>query len=50
MRGLAGRYVMLNVGDIFPLLTLRLPGGKALSLPHDWQDSWGYIVFFRGQW
>ena len=41
---------MLNIGDIFPLTVLRLPEGRSLSLPHDWQDSWVYVAFYRGIW
>ncbi len=41
---------MLTAGDRLPSITLNLPGGGKLRLPEDWEDSWVYVAFFRGQW
>jgi peroxiredoxin len=41
---------MLMPGDRFPDLGVSLPRGKSISLPSDFDDSWAYVMFFRGGW
>ncbi len=37
-------------GDQFPALKLALPGGDSILLPDDFNESWAYILFYRGGW
>ena len=41
---------MLEVGDQFPDIELSIAGGGTISLPKDFEGSWGYIAFYRGGW
>ncbi len=41
---------MLMPGDQFPDLDIALPRGKKISLPTDFNDSWAYVLFYRGGW
>lgn len=41
---------MLIPGDKFPNIALDLVGSGTVSLPAQIQDSWAYILFYRGGW
>jgi hypothetical protein len=41
---------MLMPGDQFPDLEISLPRGNSLSIPGDFDDSWAYVMFYRGGW
>jgi peroxiredoxin len=41
---------VLHPGDTFPSLTVKLPGGKTLDLPHSLEGHFSVILFFRGSW
>ncbi len=40
----------LELGDTFPDLTLKLPGGEQLSLPQDIDTPYAVVLFYRGHW
>jgi peroxiredoxin len=40
----------LNPGDLFPNITLKLVGGKTLSLPGDLESPMTVVLFYRGHW
>jgi peroxiredoxin len=41
---------VLHPGDTFPPLTVKLPGGETLDLPHSLEGHFSVILFFRGAW
>ena len=41
---------ILMPGDKFPEIEISLPRGEKLSLPGDIDDSWAYVMFYRGGW
>ena len=41
---------MLQPGDTFPTLNLKVPGAGDLVLPDAVADGWAYLVFYRGHW
>lgn len=41
---------MLVPGDTFPNIELSLAGGGTIPLPAEVQDSWAYVLFYRGGW
>ena len=41
---------LLHPGDLFPALTVSLPGGRALRLPDDLAGHFGVVLFYRGSW
>jgi hypothetical protein len=47
---LTKEILMLVPGDKFPEITLSLVGGGEITLPRDVQESWAYIMFYRGGW
>src|SRR5690348_17147005 len=40
----------LHPGDLFPALTVALPGGRTLHLPGALADHFSVILFYRGSW
>jgi peroxiredoxin len=42
--------VALHSGDLFPTLTLTLPGGRELKLPEAFAGRYGVVLFNRGSW
>jgi peroxiredoxin len=40
----------LRPGDLFPPLTVALPGGRTLHLPGDLAGHFSVILFYRGSW
>ena len=40
----------LHPGDTFPSITVKLPGGETLDLPHSLDGHFSVILFFRGSW
>src|ERR1700757_1980696 len=41
---------LLQPGDSFPMLTMRLAGGGTFELPGDLAGSFGVVLFYRGAW
>ena len=41
---------VLYPGDTFPSITVKLPGGETLDLPHSLGGHFSVILFFRGSW
>jgi thiol-disulfide isomerase/thioredoxin len=41
---------LLQPGDIFPELTLTVPGGKTVTVPETFAGQFGVVLFFRGAW
>jgi peroxiredoxin len=41
---------VLHPGDTFPSLTVKLPEGETLDLPHSLEGHFSVILFFRGSW
>lgn len=41
---------MLENGDRFPEITIRLAGGRTLGLPDYLAGSYGVVLFYRGEW
>lgn len=41
---------LLHPGDIFPELTLTVPGGQSVPLPGSFGGQYGVILFYRGSW
>jgi peroxiredoxin len=41
---------VLHPGDIFPSITVKLPGGETLDVPHSLDGHFSVILFFRGSW
>jgi len=41
---------LLHPGDAFPSLTLKLPGGDELELPHAVSGGYAVVLLFRGSW
>ena len=41
---------ILGVGDKFPALPVRLPGGTTLQLPDALAGHYGVVLFYRGSW
>ena len=41
---------LLQPGDIFPELTLTVPGGKTVTVPKTFAGQFGVVLFFRGAW
>jgi peroxiredoxin len=41
---------LLNAGDPFPALSLKLPGGESLALPGALAGGFGVVLFYRGSW
>ncbi len=41
---------LLHPADPFPVLTIALPGGHVLRLPHALAGHFGVILFYRGSW
>ncbi len=44
------RSSVLENGDTFPSLELKLAGGGSLSLPDDLAGSFGVVLVYRGAW
>jgi len=42
--------ILLQPFDLFPALTVALPGGRTLSLPDDLAGHFSVILFYRGSW
>jgi peroxiredoxin len=40
----------LHPGDLFPPLTVALPGGRTLRLPGAFAGDFGVIMLYRGSW
>lgn len=40
----------LNMGDIFPDMTLNLVGGGSVNLPADLDAKYTMVLFYRGHW
>ena len=40
----------LNPGDLFPRLTINVPGGKGLTIPDDFAGHFAVVLFYRGAW
>jgi peroxiredoxin len=41
---------LLCPGDVFPQLTLSLPGGQALTIPGELAGEFAVVLFYRGSW
>ena len=41
---------LLCPGDVFPQLTLSLPGGQALTIPGELAGKFAVVLFYRGAW
>ncbi|GAA5138356.1 peroxiredoxin family protein [Pseudonocardia adelaidensis] len=41
---------VLGVGDVFPALSVDLPGGATLQLPDALAGHYGVVLFYRGSW
>jgi thiol-disulfide isomerase/thioredoxin len=41
---------LLHPGDLFPELTVALPGGRPLQPPGALADRFGVVLFYRGSW
>jgi peroxiredoxin len=41
---------LLHPGDLFPSLTVTLPGGDNLHLPDALAGHFGVVLFYRGSW
>jgi peroxiredoxin len=41
---------LLNPGDLFPELTVTVPGGDTLTLPAALSGGFGVVLFYRGAW
>src|SRR5208282_703210 len=41
---------LLHPGDLFPALTVNLPGGRTLGLPGAMAGHFGVVLFYRGSW
>lgn len=41
---------LLQPGDPFPALTVKLPGGRMVQLPDDLSGQFGVVLFYRGSW
>jgi peroxiredoxin len=41
---------VLHPGDSFPSITVKLPRGETLDLPHSLDGHFSVILFFRGSW
>src|ERR1700722_10185902 len=41
---------LLNPGDPFPRLTLKVPGGQTLTLPDAFAGDFATVLFYRGFW
>jgi peroxiredoxin len=41
---------LLQPGDAFPALTVKLPGGESLSLPEALRGHYGVVLLMRGAW
>jgi hypothetical protein len=40
----------LNMGSIFPELTLNIAGGGPVTLPADLNTPYAVVLFYRGHW
>ena len=40
----------LDIGDVFPKLTLSLVSGRTLDLPDGLGGRYRVILFYRGHW
>lgn len=41
---------LLHPGDMFPELTLTVPGGDSVTVPGSFSGQYGVILFYRGSW
>ena len=41
---------LLNPGDVFPELTLTIPGGKTVRVPETFAGQYGVVLIYRGSW
>lgn len=41
---------MLDDGDVFPKITLKLSEGETLTLPDGAKGSWTIFLVYRGHW
>jgi peroxiredoxin len=41
---------VLNPGDLFPRLTINVPGGEGLTIPDDFAGHFAVVLFYRGAW
>ena len=44
------QMTVLQPGDLFPSLTVALPGGRALRLPDALAGRFGVVLYYRGSW
>jgi peroxiredoxin len=42
--------VFLDVGDVFPAITLQTVSGETISLPEATGPGYGVIMFYRAHW
>jgi peroxiredoxin len=41
---------LLNPGDLFPTIGVRVVSGRTLTLPDAFAGSFGVVLFYRGSW
>jgi len=41
---------LLHPGDVFPELTLTIPGGESVMVPGAFAGQFGVLLFYRGSW
>lgn len=41
---------LLNPGDIFPKMSLTVPGGETITLPDAFEGGFGVLLCYRGSW
>jgi peroxiredoxin len=41
---------LLHPGDVFPSLTLTVPGGRQITVPGSFDGEFGVVLFNRGAW
>src|ERR1700761_1399426 len=44
------QMTVLQPGDLFPSLTVALPGGRTLRLPDALAGRFGVVLYYRGSW
>lgn len=41
---------ILNPGEVFPSLSLKIAGGDTVNLPEDLDSNLTIVLFYRGHW
>ncbi len=41
---------LLDINDPFPKMNFQLLSGETISLPEEFGDNYGIILFYRGNW